>query len=115
VKRWDSVVFDNDGVLVDGEPLANRVLAELLTGCGYPVTTEESIRRFMGGTLGRVRSEVEPELGTALPERAALMFVVGFAALTSHERLTDASADLVITAMAQLPAGLQALARRARR
>src|SRR5688500_2960666 len=32
------VIFDNDGVLVDSETLANRVLAELLTAAGYPTT-----------------------------------------------------------------------------
>ena len=28
--RYELVIFDNDGVLVDSEPIANRYLAELL-------------------------------------------------------------------------------------
>lgn len=61
------VIFDNDGVLVDSERLANTVLARLLTGYGHPVSMDQCVERFMGGTLERVRSAVEGELGSALP------------------------------------------------
>ena len=40
-----AVIFDCDGVLVDSEPVANRVLAEVLTGEGLPTTPEDSMRR----------------------------------------------------------------------
>lgn len=64
---WDLVIFDNDGVLVDSERLANRVLADLLSACGYPVTFEECVRRFMGGTVAAVRAIVEDEAAILLP------------------------------------------------
>jgi HAD superfamily hydrolase (TIGR01509 family) len=54
-------------VLVDSEPIANRVLAELLSGYGWPTTYEEAVRDYMGGTLRRVREIVEPRLGRPLP------------------------------------------------
>jgi HAD superfamily hydrolase (TIGR01509 family) len=66
--RFDLLILDNDGVLVDSEPIANRVLAELLTEYGRPTTYEESVREFMGGTLGRVREIVQPRLGGPLPD-----------------------------------------------
>jgi len=65
--RWDLVIFDNDGVLVDSEPLANTVLAELLTASGVPTTPEESVARYLGSTIGRVRRLVEAATGTVLP------------------------------------------------
>jgi len=65
--RFDLVIFDNDGVLVDSEPLANAVLAEILTGYGLAVTTQDCIERYLGNTLGRVRALVEAELGHAIP------------------------------------------------
>ena len=37
---WALIIFDCDGVLVDSEPIANRVLAELLTEAGIPTSTE---------------------------------------------------------------------------
>lgn len=64
---WDLVIFDNDGVLVDSERLANQVLADLLTSCGRPTTLDEAFRQFLGGTITSVRSAVEAELGSTLP------------------------------------------------
>ena len=65
--RFDLIIFDNDGVLVDSEPVANRVLAALLTEYGFPCTPEESIARFMGHSVPQVRAMVEAELGRSLP------------------------------------------------
>ncbi|MFF9393437.1 HAD-IA family hydrolase [Streptomyces griseoluteus] len=62
------VIFDNDGVLVDSEPIANRVLAALLTESGFPTTFEDSIRRYMGGTLDRIRTLLRTETGRELPD-----------------------------------------------
>ncbi|MEU7058748.1 HAD family phosphatase [Streptomyces sp. NPDC046197] len=61
------VVFDNDGVLVDSERLANALLAEMLTEAGLPTTLEESIRTYMGGSFARVRQLAEERLGRELP------------------------------------------------
>jgi len=55
VPAYELVIFDNDGVLVDSERLANRVLADLLTEHGWPRTVEQCAQEFMGGTLARVR------------------------------------------------------------
>jgi HAD superfamily hydrolase (TIGR01509 family) len=67
VVRFDLLILDNDGVLVDSEPIANDVLAGLLTECGCPTTYEESVRVYLGGTLRLVRQIVEPRLGGPLP------------------------------------------------
>lgn len=64
---WDLVIFDNDGVLVDSEWLANTVLADLLTKAGRPTTPQESMERYLGGTLGRVRDLAEADGGPPLP------------------------------------------------
>jgi HAD superfamily hydrolase (TIGR01509 family) len=62
------VVFDNDGVLVDSEPIANAVLAALLTSYGIPTTTEEAVRDHMGGSLARVRDVIRERRGSELPD-----------------------------------------------
>ncbi|HEX8214962.1 MAG TPA: HAD family phosphatase [Allosphingosinicella sp.] len=46
--RFDAVIFDFDGVLIESEYAGNRHLAELLTGLGHPTTTEEALTHFMG-------------------------------------------------------------------
>jgi HAD superfamily hydrolase (TIGR01509 family) len=68
MSRFDLVIFDNDGVLVDSEPIANQALAELLTSYGLTVTWHDCIERYLGSTLARVRALVEAELGHAIPE-----------------------------------------------
>ena len=67
MNRPELVIFDNDGVLVDSERLANGILADLLTEAGLTYTLDDAVHEFMGGTLARVRTSVEPRLGTALP------------------------------------------------
>jgi len=65
--RFDLVIFDNDGVLVDSEPIANRLLAEQLTSYGLPVDWHDCVERYLGTTLERVRTLVEAELGHSIP------------------------------------------------
>lgn len=83
--RPDLVIFDNDGVLVDSERLANGILADLLTEAGLPYTLEQAVHEFMGGTLARVRASAEPRLGHPLPpdfeERYHARLFEGFARL----------------------------------
>lgn len=66
---YDLVIFDNDGVLVDSEPLSNRLLAEYLTELGYPTTIEDSYRDFMGTAAHRIHDVIaERHDGAKLPE-----------------------------------------------
>jgi beta-phosphoglucomutase-like phosphatase (HAD superfamily) len=45
------VIFDCDGVLVDSEPISNRVLANDISAARWPMTTAKSIARLKGGRL----------------------------------------------------------------
>ncbi|QHC20316.1 HAD family hydrolase [Streptomyces sp. GS7] len=72
--RYGLIIFDNDGVLVDSEPISNQILAACLTELGHPTTYEESLRDFMGGSVQRVRDVVRERSGRPLPED----FEIGF-------------------------------------
>ena len=61
------VIFDCDGVLVDSEAIANRIMAEHITATGIPIAYEDCRARFVGGTLQRVMDTVEQWLGKPLP------------------------------------------------
>ncbi|MEV0604675.1 HAD family hydrolase [Streptomyces sp. NPDC050315] len=65
--RYDLVIFDNDGVLVDSEPISNTILADYLTELGHPTTYEESIRDYMGAAIHRVHDLVTERTGQSLP------------------------------------------------
>ncbi len=66
--RPELIVFDCDGVLVDSEPIANRVMAEAIAGLGWPLTTADCIARFKGHHLDTVIAAVEDRLGCPVPE-----------------------------------------------
>ena len=65
--RPSLVIFDCDGVLVDSEPITNRAMAEEMTAYGLPLTTEQCIEMFVGGTIKMV-FEKGREMGAALPD-----------------------------------------------
>ncbi|MEU6167417.1 HAD family hydrolase [Streptomyces tanashiensis] len=65
--RYDLVIFDNDGVLVDSEPISNHLLAGYLTELGHPTTYEESVRDYMGSAMHRIHELVEARSGKKLP------------------------------------------------
>jgi HAD superfamily hydrolase (TIGR01509 family) len=55
-------------VLVDSEPISNRVLAGLLTEIGLPMTAEESVEAFMGRSWKNVEAYAAERRGEPLPE-----------------------------------------------
>ncbi|MFK7759965.1 MAG: HAD family hydrolase [Phycisphaerales bacterium] len=61
------IIFDCDGVLVDTEPLTNRVLAECVTDAGWAIDTQYSIEHFKGRNLTDILYDVETKIGTKLP------------------------------------------------
>ncbi|MBO1337098.1 HAD family phosphatase [Streptomyces sp. VRA16 Mangrove soil] len=66
--RYELVIFDNDGVLVDSEPISNTLLAGYLTELGHPTSYEDSLRDYMGAAMHRVHDLVLERTGEKLPE-----------------------------------------------
>jgi len=65
--RFELVIFDCDGVLVDSERIAIRVEAEFLAELGWPLAQAEIIERFMGHTSEYMDQAIEFQLGSRLP------------------------------------------------
>ncbi|MCP5365267.1 MAG: HAD family hydrolase [Hyphomicrobiales bacterium] len=94
--RVGLVIFDCDGVLVDSEPLAAQVMAEMATIYGVPLMPRDCIDRFTGVSLARVRAALEAELGRPLPgDFEAEVRARDFAAFKSGLRPID-GADAVL-------------------
>ncbi|OEJ60156.1 hydrolase [Streptomyces agglomeratus] len=66
--RYDLIIFDNDGVLVDSEPISNTILAAYLSELGHPTSYEDSIRDYMGSAVHRIHDLVLERTGQRLPE-----------------------------------------------
>jgi HAD superfamily hydrolase (TIGR01509 family) len=49
--HWQLIIFDCDGVLVDSEPISNRIMAEVLSANGLPTTLAMCYEHFMGRTM----------------------------------------------------------------
>lgn len=65
------VIFDCDGVLVDSEPLVNRIEAEYFTSLGFHTTPDEVRALFKGKTVQQVVDALETRLGRPFPASVA--------------------------------------------
>jgi HAD superfamily hydrolase (TIGR01509 family) len=61
------VIFDCNGVLVDGERIASSVLAEAFASVGVSISAEDVTRQFHGRRASDVFSAVETATGKQLP------------------------------------------------
>jgi HAD superfamily hydrolase (TIGR01509 family) len=62
------VIFDCDGVLVDSEPIANRILVAALDEAGLRLSLDEVMVRYVGRSMASVVALAEDELGQPLPD-----------------------------------------------
>ena len=70
--KWDLIIFDCDGVLVDSEAIGNRFIAEALTALGIETSTDEALGEFLGGKLTQIKISVEKKLDKKLPDVAII-------------------------------------------
>ena len=61
--KFDAILFDCDGVLVDSEGLTNTVLRDVLQERGWTLTPEECMARFVGKTVREERLTIEAHTG----------------------------------------------------
>src|SRR4051794_12378259 len=63
---FDAVLFDCDGVLVDSEPITNRVLTEMLGELAWQLSVDETMRIFVGKTAKDEAALIEARTGFAI-------------------------------------------------
>lgn len=95
----DLVIFDCDGVLVDSEVIAVRVVGQLTAELGWPLTGAEVVERFVGRSEAANHAMVAERVG----EEAAALFDKRFREL--HAEAVDAG----LTPVDGLPEALDAL------
>ncbi len=66
--RFDAVLFDCDGVLVDSEPITNGVLCAMLNEAGWTITPEECMAAFIGKTVRSEAALIEARTGRPLTD-----------------------------------------------
>lgn len=65
--RFEAIIFDFDGVLLESEYELNRLTAELLTELGHPHTFEEAVEHYTGLAGRHVIEVIEGRIGRVLP------------------------------------------------
>lgn len=65
--RFDLLILDCDGVVVDSEPITMRVLAEMLNELGASTNTEAITQKLIGTTFDRTLEVITETLGKPLP------------------------------------------------
>jgi HAD superfamily hydrolase (TIGR01509 family) len=72
--RFDAVLFDCDGVLVDSEPITIGVLRDMLEELGWPLTQAECMRLFIGKAVKDERAIIETRTGRPLTDEWLAQF-----------------------------------------
>ena len=68
MNKFDLVIFDCDGVLVDSERITNTVFAEMLNDLGLSVTLEDMFDHFVGNSMNRCLEIIQDMLGKPVPD-----------------------------------------------
>ena len=72
--KFEAVLFDCDGVLVDSEPLTNGVLRDMLAEAGWVMSAQDCMRFFIGKAVRDERATIEARTGQALTEDWLALF-----------------------------------------
>ncbi|SDO93833.1 haloacid dehalogenase superfamily, subfamily IA, variant 3 with third motif having DD or ED [Rhodoferax sp. OV413] len=66
--KFEAVLFDCDGVLVDSEPLTNGVLRDMLAERGWELSVDECMRFFVGKAVMDEVATIEKHTGQPVTE-----------------------------------------------
>jgi HAD superfamily hydrolase (TIGR01509 family) len=66
--KYDALIFDFDGVLLESEYAGNKQIADWLTEAGHPTSVEEAMHHFMGLAGPAFIAAIERWIGRPLPD-----------------------------------------------
>jgi HAD superfamily hydrolase (TIGR01509 family) len=72
--KFEAILFDCDGVLVDSEPIVNSVLRDMLEARGWAMSAAECMRFFMGKSVRDERVAIEAQTGLPLTDEWMHLF-----------------------------------------
>lgn len=67
MSKYKCVIFDCDGVLVDSEPISNRIMAEMANELGANIDTEYALKNFKGNSLEMCFQAIGKLAGQPIP------------------------------------------------
>jgi len=64
--KYELVIFDCDGTLVDSEGISNSIVSDLINRAGISMSRKEAIDKFKGTNFKTITGYIEKETGTEL-------------------------------------------------
>ncbi|WP_144106980.1 HAD family hydrolase [Paraburkholderia sp. BCC1886] len=96
---FDAVLFDCDGVLVDSEPITNRILTEMLGELGWSLSVAETMRIFVGKAVKDEAALIEARTGFAITTDWLMQFRARRNAALDVELEAIAGAETAVRAL----------------
>ena len=66
--KFEAILFDCDGVLVDSEPITNGVLCAMLNEAGWAISPQDCMEIFIGKTVRSEAARIEAHTGQPLTD-----------------------------------------------
>src|SRR5689334_12213160 len=66
--KYDALILDLDGVLLESEYAGNKQIADWLTDAGHPTSVEDAMHHFMGLAGTAFIAAIERWIGRPLPD-----------------------------------------------
>ena len=66
--KFEAILFDCDGVLVDSEPITNGVLCTMLNEAGWAISAQDCMEIFIGKTVRSEAARIEAHTGQPLTD-----------------------------------------------
>ena len=97
--RFDAVLFDCDGVLVDSEPITNGVLRDMLKERGWTMTSQECMRLFVGKAVKDEAAIIEARTGQPVTDDWLASFRARRNAGLERDLVAIRNADVAVQAL----------------
>lgn len=97
IEAFDLLIFDCDGVLVDSEPLVNRLYVEMLGELGHVLDYEQSLSEFAGAAMTTRLQAFSQRLGWTASEEFPAKFEVRLYKAMAKELLPVAGVQDVLS------------------
>lgn len=66
--KFEAILFDCDGVLVDSEPITNGVLCSMLNEAGWAISAQDCMEIFIGKTVRSEAARIQAHTGKPLTD-----------------------------------------------
>ena len=96
--KFEAILFDCDGVLVDSEPITNGVLCTMLNEAGWAISPQDCMDIFIGKTVRSEAARIEAHTGQPLTDAwMAAFYARRNARLAAELQAIDGAVEAVRT------------------